>query len=79
MNTLIKAAELWLPDADGQLLELTGGLYGAAAAFGFLSRGMCFGRGEGPRVMSRPEQAEPPAGIGRGPHRGGPRPGSPGR
>ena len=47
MNTLIKAAELWLPDADGQLLELTGGLYGAAAAFGFLSRGMCFGRGEG--------------------------------
>lgn len=47
MTTLIKAAELWIPDAEGQLLELTGGLYGAAAAFGFLSRGMCFGRGEG--------------------------------
>lgn len=47
MTTLIKAAELWIPDADGQILELAGGLYGAAAAFGFLSRGMCFGRGEG--------------------------------
>ncbi|MGJ7582807.1 hypothetical protein ACSFA3_21760 [Variovorax sp. RHLX14] len=47
MTTLIKAAEVWLPDAEGQILELSGGLYGAAAAFGFLSRGMCFGRGEG--------------------------------
>jgi hypothetical protein len=46
-TTLIKAAELWIPDAEGQILELAGGLYGAAAAFGFLSRGMCFGRGEG--------------------------------
>ncbi|UST56087.1 hypothetical protein NF681_21010 (plasmid) [Comamonadaceae bacterium OTU4NAUVB1] len=47
MTTLIKAAELWIPDADGQILELSAGLYGAAGAFGFLSRGMCFGRGEG--------------------------------
>ena len=47
MKTLIKAIEIWVPDADNQLLELAGGLYGGATAFGHLSRGMCFGRGEG--------------------------------
>jgi hypothetical protein len=44
---LIQAAELWLPDAEGQLLEFGGGLYGDAVEFGLVSRSMCFGRGEG--------------------------------
>ena len=47
MNTLLKAVEVWVPDADGQLLELRDGAYGSAKAFGNLSRAMCFGRGEG--------------------------------
>ena len=46
-TTQIKAVEIWAPDAEGQLLELKDGLYGAARAFEGLSRGMCFGRGEG--------------------------------
>jgi hypothetical protein len=47
MNTLIKAAEVWLPTADRSLLEFGGGLFGAATGFGASSRAMCFGRGEG--------------------------------
>jgi hypothetical protein len=47
MNTFIRVAELWVPDADGYLLEFGGGLYGNAPEFGALSRSMCFGRGEG--------------------------------
>ena len=47
MNTLIKAAEVWLPTPDGSLLEFGGGLFGAATGFGASSRAMCFGRGEG--------------------------------
>jgi hypothetical protein len=46
-TTQIKAVEIWTPDAEGQLLELKDGLYGGAKAFETLSRGMCFGRGEG--------------------------------
>lgn len=47
MNTFIRVAEIWLPSADGHLLELADGLYQAAPAFGESSRGMCFGRAEG--------------------------------
>ncbi|MBX3623156.1 MAG: GAF domain-containing protein [Rhizobacter sp.] len=47
MNTVIKAVETWLPTPDGSLLEFGGGLYGHATAFGAISRGLCFGRGEG--------------------------------
>ena len=47
MNTFIRVAELWVPDADGYLLEFGGGLYGNAPDFGAISRSMCFGRGEG--------------------------------
>lgn len=46
-NTFIRVAEVWEPTADGALLELAGGLYGAAPAFGALSQGLCFGRAEG--------------------------------
>ncbi len=46
-STFIRVAEVWEPSADGSLLELAGGLYGAAPAFGALSRGLCFGRAEG--------------------------------
>jgi hypothetical protein len=47
MKTLLQVVELWVPDAEGQLLELQDGLYGGAKAFERLSRSMCFGRGEG--------------------------------
>ncbi len=47
MTTFIRVAELWVPDAEGYLLEFGGGLYGNAPEFGALSRSMCFGRGEG--------------------------------
>jgi hypothetical protein len=47
MNTFIRVAELWVPDAEGYLLEFGGGLYGNAPEFGAISRSMCFGRGEG--------------------------------
>lgn len=47
MSKFIRVAELWVPDADGHLLEFGGGLYGDAPRFGALSRSMCFGRGEG--------------------------------
>jgi len=47
MKTFIRVVEVWVPDAEGQLLEFGGGLYGAARDFGAVSRQMCFGRGEG--------------------------------
>ncbi len=47
MTTFIRAAEVWVPDAEGQLLEFGSGLYGQAPVFGTLSKTMCFGRGEG--------------------------------
>jgi hypothetical protein len=46
-STFIKAAEVWIPSADGTLLELDAGYFGTGTAFGALSRTMCFGRGEG--------------------------------
>ena len=46
-KTFIRVIELWVPSADGSLLEFGGGLYGTAGRFGALSRNMCFGRDEG--------------------------------
>ena len=45
--TFIKAAEVWVPSADGTLLEFGSGGFGPARRFASLSRSMCFGRGEG--------------------------------
>lgn len=45
--TFIRVVEVWLPSADGNLLELSGGHYGAAQQFAAQSQDMCFGRGEG--------------------------------
>ncbi len=47
MNTLIQATEIWVPDAEGTLLEFGDGLYADAVEFGAISRSMCFGRAEG--------------------------------
>lgn len=47
MNTFIRVIESWVPDATGSLLEFSAGLYGSARRFGAVSKGMCFGRGEG--------------------------------
>lgn len=47
MNSFIKACEVWTPTPDGSMLEFSSGLFGDATAFGAISRGMCFGRGEG--------------------------------
>ena len=47
MNSLIQAAEIWLPDSGFSMLEFGAGLYGAAAEFAAVSRDMCFGRAEG--------------------------------
>ena len=47
MNTFIRVAEVWVPSADGSLLELADGIFEAAPAFGASSRSMCFGRAEG--------------------------------
>ncbi len=47
MKSFIRVIEIWVPGADGTLLEFGGGLYGSARGFGALSRRMCFGRGEG--------------------------------
>ena len=47
MQTFIRMAEVWLPSADGTLLEPGGGIYDAAPAFGAATRQMCFGRAEG--------------------------------
>jgi hypothetical protein len=58
MKTLIQAAEVWMPDAEGYLLEFGSGLYDGAVEFGAISRSMCFGRGEG--LPGRAwEQAQP--------------------
>lgn len=45
--TFIKAAEVWIPSADGTLLEFGCGGFGPARSFATISRSMCFGRGEG--------------------------------
>jgi hypothetical protein len=47
VNTFIRVAEVWAPSLDGSLLELAGGVFEQAPAFGALSRSMCFGRAEG--------------------------------
>ena len=47
MKTFIRVVEVWLPVADGSLLEFGGGLYDHARGFGAISRHMVFGRGEG--------------------------------
>ena len=47
MNSFIKAVEVWVPSTDRTLLEFGGGHYGAATRFEAVSRGLCFGRGEG--------------------------------
>lgn len=47
MQTFIRVAEVWRPAADGGVLELGGGLFDAAPAFGASSRRLCFGRAEG--------------------------------
>ncbi|MDZ7937061.1 MAG: GAF domain-containing protein [Rhodoferax sp.] len=46
-HTLIRAAEIWRPNEDNTLLETSAGFYGQARAFGYLSRSLCFGPGEG--------------------------------
>jgi hypothetical protein len=46
-RTFIRVVEVWTPDAERSLLELTGGFYGGARRFELVSRKMCFGRGEG--------------------------------
>ncbi len=47
MQSFVRIAEVWLPSADGSLLEPGGGIYHAAPAFGALTQRMCFGRAEG--------------------------------
>lgn len=47
MTSFIKACEVWVPGADPSLLEFSDGLFGEARALGHVTRGMCFGRGEG--------------------------------
>jgi hypothetical protein len=47
LNTFIRATEIWVPSADGLLLEFGGGLFAGAAHFAAISRAMCFGRAEG--------------------------------
>lgn len=46
-KTFIRVAEVWVPSPDGTLLELGGGWFDEAPAFGAISRSMCFGRAEG--------------------------------
>ena len=47
VSSFIKATELWLPNADGTLLDFAGGLYGPQSRMARVSANMCFGRGEG--------------------------------
>lgn len=47
MKTFIRVVEVWLPSEDGSLLELAGGLFDQAPAYGAISRDLCFGRAEG--------------------------------
>lgn len=46
MNTFIRAAEFWVPSVDRLQLEHGGGYYGGGR-MAQISRGMCFGLGEG--------------------------------
>ena len=46
-HPFIRVAEIWLPDAAGETLELGAGLYGDRHAFAAYSRPMRFKRGEG--------------------------------
>ena len=45
--TFIKAAEVWLLDSSGTLLEFGSGFFGSARRFAAMTRQMCFGCGEG--------------------------------
>jgi hypothetical protein len=47
VKTFIRVVEVWVPSADGTLLEFGSGLYGHARGFGAISQHMVFGRGEG--------------------------------
>lgn len=47
MKTFIRLAEVWVPSDDESLLELAGGLFDSAPAFGAITKQMCFGRAEG--------------------------------
>ena len=47
VSSFIRATELWLPNADGTLLDFAGGLYGPQSRMARVSANMCFGRGEG--------------------------------
>ncbi|MGZ3252895.1 MAG: GAF domain-containing protein [Burkholderiaceae bacterium] len=47
ISTFIKAAEVWVPSDDGQLLEFGNGTFGSARRFATITKSMCFGRGEG--------------------------------
>lgn len=47
MKTFIRVVEVWVPSEDGSLLELAGGLFDEAPAYGAISRKLCFGRAEG--------------------------------
>lgn len=47
MNSFIRIAEIWVPTADGTVLELGDGLFGAAQGFAAATRSLCFGRSEG--------------------------------
>ena len=46
MIPFVRVVEVWVPSEDGHLLELAGGLFDAAPAYGAISRHMRFGRGE---------------------------------
>lgn len=46
-STFIKAAEVWVLNDDGSLLEFGGGAFGPAKRLAAVSRDLCFGRGEG--------------------------------
>lgn len=47
MKTFLRVVEVWIPTADGSLLEFGGGIFGDANALLAMSRAMCFGRAEG--------------------------------
>ena len=47
MPSFIRAAEWWQPSSDGSMLDFGSGLFAQANQFGAVTRGMCFGRGEG--------------------------------
>lgn len=46
-RTFVRIVEYWVPNAQGNLLEFGGGLFGKAASFASITRRLCFGRGEG--------------------------------